>query len=113
MVEQVRPSALAAWIAAGPAGAVPLVLDVREPWEVALASIQPAGFELRAIPMSSVPAQLAALDPQRPVACLCHHGARSMQVANFLEQNGFTNVVNIQGGIHAWATDLDPRVPLY
>lgn len=36
-----------------------------------------------------------------------------MQVAHFLVQNGFSNVVNIQGGIHAWATDQDPRVPMY
>lgn len=113
MVEQVRPSALAAWIAAGLAGAVPLVLDVREPWEVALASIQPAGFELRAIPMSSVPAQLAALDPERPVACLCHHGARSQNVALFLERSGFERVANIAGGINAWSGECDPAVPRY
>ena len=117
MVEQVRPSALAAWIAAGPAGAVPLVLDVREPWEVALASIQPAGFELRAIPMSSVPAQLAALTPRRlpprPVACLCHHGARSQNVALFLERSGFERVANIAGGINAWSGECDPAVPRY
>ena len=113
MVDQVRPSALAAWFAAGPADAAPLVLDVREPWEVVLASIQSAGFELRAIPMSSVPGQLAALDPQRPVACLCHHGARSQNVALFLERNGFERVANIAGGINAWSGECDPAVPRY
>ena len=89
------------------------MLDVREPWEVALASIQPAGFELRAIPMSSVPAQLAALDPERPVACLCHHGARSQNVALFLERSGFERVANIAGGINAWSGECDPAVPRY
>ena len=113
MVDQVRPAALADWFAAEPASALPLVLDVREPWEVALASVQPAGFELLAIPMNSVPAQLAALDPDRPVACLCHHGMRSQRVAAFLAHHGFDQVANITGGIDAWARELDPRVPLY
>ncbi len=113
MVDQVRPAALAAWFAAEPADALPLVLDVREPWEVALASVQAAGFELRAIPMSSVPAQLAALDPDHPVACLCHHGARSFNVAMFLERHGFARVANIAGGIDAWSAECDPAVPRY
>ncbi|MBW7833036.1 MAG: sulfurtransferase [Simplicispira suum] len=113
MVDQVRPSALAAWFEAEGADAAPLVLDVREPWEVALASIQAAGFELRAIPMASVPAQLAALDPDQPVACLCHHGARSQNVALFLERNGFAHVANIAGGINAWSGECDPAVPRY
>ena len=113
MVDQVRPAALADWFAAEPASALPLVLDVREPWEVALASVQPAGFELLAMPMNSVPAQLAALDPDRPVACLCHHGMRSQNVAAFLERQGFDRVANIFGGIDAWSGEFDPAVPRY
>jgi rhodanese-related sulfurtransferase len=58
--------------------------------------------------MGSVPARLAELDPNA-VACLCHHGGRSMQVASFLHGNqGFTHVANIAGGIHAWADEVDP-----
>ncbi|MGP1629224.1 MAG: rhodanese-like domain-containing protein [Giesbergeria sp.] len=113
MVDQVRPTALADWFAAEEASALPLVLDVREPWEVALASVNPIGFELRAMPMSNVPAQLAALDPDQPVACLCHHGARSQNVAMFLERHGFARVANIAGGINAWSAECDPSVPRY
>lgn len=95
----------------------PIVLDVREAWEVQTASIAgdeaANGFKLVHMPMRSVPARYMEMDRTQPVACLCHHGARSRQVAHFLMQNGFSNVVNIQGGIHAWAVDHDPRVPLY
>mgnify|MGYP002133566587 CR=1 FL=1 len=62
----------------------PVVLDVREPAELQTASVQPDGFTLLTIPMGAVPARLSELDPRQPVACLCHHGGRSMQVASFL-----------------------------
>jgi rhodanese-related sulfurtransferase len=57
--------------------------------------------------------RLAELDPAQPIACLCHHGGRSMQVAQFLASRGFTNVVNIAGGIHAWAAEVDPSLATY
>ena len=113
MVDQVRPSALDGWFAAEPANALPLVLDVREPWEVAFASVQPDGFEVRTMPMASVPAQLATLSPDHPIACLCHHGMRSQNVAVFLERHGFSRVANIAGGIDAWSAERDPSVPRY
>jgi rhodanese-related sulfurtransferase len=95
----------------------PVVLDVREAWEIQTASIvdEPAtnGFDLMHMPMRAVPARYMELDRNQPIACLCHHGARSMQVAYFLEQNGFTQVANVQGGINAWASQHDPRVPMY
>jgi rhodanese-related sulfurtransferase len=112
MIDQVRPSQLADWLQAH-AGGQPLVLDVREPMELAVASVQPEGFELRHIPMHQIPQQLGELDPDRPVACLCHHGMRSMQVAMFLARNGFGQVVNIAGGIDAWSVERDPSVPRY
>lgn len=112
MVTQVRPSELSAWFAAQSATA-PLVLDVREPGELRTASLRPDGFELVAIPMNEVPARLAELDPDRPVACLCHHGARSQRVAMFLEHHGFGQVANIAGGIDAWSVERDPGVPRY
>ncbi|HSV47359.1 MAG TPA: rhodanese-like domain-containing protein [Ramlibacter sp.] len=111
MIQQLRPSQLAGWIAAQ--STPPVVLDVREPAELRAASIQPEGFELVAIPMNEIPGRLAELDPQRPLACLCHHGARSQRVAMFLEHNGFGNLVNIAGGIDAWSTERDPAVPRY
>ena len=90
-----------------------MVLDVRDPWEVQTASVKPDGFELRAIPMSVLGARLHELDRSRPIACLCHHGGRSMQVAHFLMHHGFACVANINGGIHAWAQELDGSIPRY
>ena len=113
MIAHIRPAQLADWIAAAPEGARPLVLDVREAWELQTASVTPAGFELVAIPMGEIPARLAELDPARPVACLCHHGMRSLRVARFLDQQGFEQVANITGGIDAWSAELAPSVPRY
>jgi rhodanese-related sulfurtransferase len=113
MIDQVRPAVLDDWFRSQPAGAAPLVLDVREPWEVQAASVRPDGFELVAIPMNQLPARLGEIDAQRPVAVLCHHGARSQRVAMFLEGNGFQRVANIAGGIEAWSGERDPAVPRY
>jgi rhodanese-related sulfurtransferase len=75
------------------------------------------GFTLLCIAMREVPARLAQLQEElpadQPMACLCHHGMRSLQVANYLAQNGFTQVVNLQGGIDAWSQQRDAAVPLY
>jgi len=114
MIDQVRPSELDDWLqAAAAGGATPLVLDVREPWELQRASVQPQGFELAAIPMNEIPGRVAELDPDRPIACLCHHGARSQRVAMFLAQQGFARLANIAGGIDAWSHERDPGVPRY
>lgn len=112
MIDQVRPSALSAWIQAQPGGHA-VVLDVREPWELQTASVKADGFALVAIPMGEIPARLAELDAATPVACLCHHGARSQRVAQFLAGNGFTQVANIAGGIDAWSAERDHSVPRY
>jgi rhodanese-related sulfurtransferase len=53
------------------------------------------------------------LQRDQPIACLCHHGGRSAQVAHFLMQNGFTQIVNVQGGINAWSSEVDPSIPTY
>lgn len=113
MIEQIRPADLAQWLARERAHGEPIVLDVREPWEWQTASVTADGFELLKVPMASVPARLAELDRDRPVACLCHHGGRSMQVAHFLAQAGFGHVANIAGGINAWSAEVDPGVPRY
>ena len=120
MIEQVRPAHFSAWLQAvgqsHPMDA-PLVLDVREPYELEWASVgQDAathGYQLLTIPMAAVPVRLAELDPDQPIACLCHHGVRSMQVARFLVGNGFAEVANIAGGIDAWSVQLDPSVARY
>ncbi len=114
MIDQIRPRELSSWLArhqdAGPA----VVLDVREPAEWRTASIHPGdGFTLLNMSMASVPLRLSELNPDTPVACLCHHGGRSMQVAQFLQNQGFSRVANIAGGIHAWADEVDTTIPQY
>ena len=111
MIAQVRPADLDAWLAAQ--GGDGVVLDVRELPELQAASVRAQGFDLVAIPMNEIPRRLSELDPERPVACLCHHGARSLRVAMFLAQNGFERVANIAGGIDAWSLERDPSVPRY
>jgi len=113
MVAQVRPKDLAQWLNSMRAFGEPVVLDVREPDELQTASVTADGFTLLAIPMGVIPPRLAELDPQRPIACLCHHGGRSMQVANFLQNRGFEHVANIAGGIHAWSAEVDPSIARY
>ncbi len=92
---------------------MPLLLDVREPWEFALAAIRIEGLETRLMPMNSVPRLCGELDPTQPVVCICHHGARSAQVVAFLERQGFEAVYNLAGGIDAWSTQVDAAVPRY
>ena len=111
MIAQVRPSELPAWIKQQAEPVV--VLDVREHEELELSSVTPDGFEVVHIPMNDVPARLAELDSSQPLAVLCHRGARSQCVAQFLEQNGFTNVINIAGGIALWTEERDQAVPRY
>ncbi len=113
MITQIRPKDLSAWIASARAHGEPVVLDVREPHELQMASVKADGFSLLAIPMGVIPPRLTELDPAQPVACLCHHGGRSMQVANFLASRGFAHVANIAGGINAWSAEVDPTVPRY
>jgi len=113
MIDHVSPSHLTAWQQTQAAHGPVTVLDVREPWELATASVTPEGFSLVAIPMGEIPARLAELDSSQPVACLCHHGARSLRVAQFLVQNGFEHVANISGGIDAWSQSRDPSIPRY
>lgn len=110
MLAQITPADLPQWLANA---TDPVVLDVREPWEWQTASVRADGFTLVTLPMGEIPARLAELDPQQPIACLCHHGARSQRVAQFLLQNGFDHVVNIAGGIDAWSLQRDAGVPRY
>ena len=90
----------------------PVLLDVREAWELQQASAKPGNLDLVHMPMQTIPARLHELARSRPIACLCHHGSRSQQVAHFLAQQGF-EVVNVAGGIHAWAQQPDSGIPLY
>ncbi|NSL53737.1 rhodanese-like domain-containing protein [Uliginosibacterium aquaticum] len=108
MVTPLSAEDLAAWLADG-GRAAPLLLDVREPWEVehcALAGITP-------VPMAEIPARAHELPAQQAVVCICHHGMRSQRVAMFLAQQGFESVYNLTGGVDAWAQRVDPAMPRY
>lgn len=87
----------------------PLLLDVREPWEWEKCHLADSLL----IPMREVSQQLDRLDKTQEIVIICHHGIRSMQVARYLELSGFEQVINLQGGIDAWAKQVDQSVALY
>ena len=87
----------------------PILLDVREPEELALAAVSGVVH----IPMAEIPARLAELDRDRHIVCMCHGGVRSRRVAEFLAANGYERVFNLSGGIDAWSQQIDPRIPRY
>ncbi len=107
-MQQMTPPELAEWLADG-ARPQPVLLDVREPWEFQTCHIDGS----LPMPRPSVPARQEDLDPAQPVVCICHHGARSMAVASFLERAGFGQVINLAGGIHGWALQVDGSMPTY
>ncbi|WP_341703883.1 rhodanese-like domain-containing protein [Ferrovibrio sp.] len=85
------------------------VLDVREDWEVALCAVDGS---LR-IPMQQVPGRKDELPQDKPLVVMCHHGGRSRQVMQWLQANGFAQAINLAGGIHAWASEIDRDMPTY
>jgi len=84
------------------------LIDVREQYEIDTAAV-PGSIH---IPMGQIPQRLDEIPRNEPVAFLCHSGARSGRVTSWLLQQGFDNVLNIQGGIERWA-QIDDRVPRY
>jgi rhodanese-related sulfurtransferase len=91
------------------AGTAPLVLDVREAWELEIARLE----GVLHIPMNEIAQRLGELDPAREIVVMCHAGGRSLRVAQFLVQRGFANVANLSGGILAWGEDIDPSLRSY
>lgn len=87
----------------------PLLLDVREPAEYEHCYIP--GSIL--IPMGDIMARIAELEPDQETVVICHHGRRSHQVCLYLEQQGFSQVINLEGGVDAWAKQVDPSMPTY
>jgi rhodanese-related sulfurtransferase len=104
-LENITPHALKSRL---DAGARPVLLDVREPWEFELASIE--GSEL--IPMSQLEGRFTELDPDAETVVICHHGNRSSYVAMALKRAGFENVFNLEGGLDAYSS-VDESVPRY
>jgi rhodanese-related sulfurtransferase len=89
------------------------LVDVREPDEVAFAALP--GFQN--FPMSiyygNEEALTEALDPHQPTVVLCHHGVRSLHMGSFLNQHGFTDLYNVEGGIDEYTLEADPSIPRY
>jgi rhodanese-related sulfurtransferase len=86
------------------------LIDVREPFERQQASLEPSD----PIPMRQVPQHLERLRAEtRPLAILCHHGMRSLQVVNWLRQEGIRDCRSVAGGIDRWSVEIDPLVPRY
>ncbi len=107
-MEQVSARDLAAWLADASRPS-PVLLDVREAWEFDTCHINGAVL----VPVSLISARIGDFDADAAIVCICHHGARSMQVAAYLECNGFSDVANLTGGIHAWALQVDPVMAQY
>ena len=85
------------------------VLDVREPVEIAICSLD----DSISIPMQQVPRELQALPRDHPLIVICHHGTRSAMVTEYLRKSGFGNAWNLAGGIDAWAAFVEPDMPRY
>lgn len=86
-----------------------VLLDVREPFELAAARIEGAVH----VPMRELASRLEDLDRDAEIAVLCHHGGRSDRAAQFLEAQGFKHVSNVDGGIAAYAERVDASVGTY
>ena len=87
----------------------PVLLDVREPWEIKIARIE----DSKNIPMGDVPMRVQELDPDEHIIVVCHHGVRSLNVTSWLRQQGFEKVQSMRGGIDRWSRTVDPKVPVY
>ncbi|MCG6942435.1 MAG: sulfurtransferase [Thiohalocapsa sp.] len=107
MVRQVTARALNALLRSD--APAPQLLDVREHWELDICRLD----GITHIPMRQVPGALDRLDEERPVVVICHHGIRSQQVALYLDHRGFRQVLNLQGGMDAWAHEVDPATQTY
>ena len=94
------------------AGEPLLLIDVREPEEFAITRIEGATL----IPMGDIPAslpQLQAKAGETTLIVFCHHGVRSLHVAQWLREQGVTGCQSMAGGIDAWSALVDPSVPRY
>ncbi len=87
----------------------PLLLDVREPWEYEKCNLENSLL----VPMRQIPSALNELDPDRETIVICHHGIRSRSVASYLSNNEFSQVINLTGGIDAWAKYVDLSMETY
>ena len=105
-MKQISPEELKQYLDEGNA---PTLLDVRETWEYQICHIDHSIN----ICMALIPARLAELKPDQEIVVICHHGVRSLQIASYLEDMGYTNISNLEGGIDAWARTVEPVMAQY
>ena len=86
-----------------------ILIDVREPQEYEICRIEGAKW----IPMRELPGRIGELNPKDPTVIFCHSGGRSARVVSWLEEQGFEDVKNLEGGIDAWAELVDPTMDRY
>lgn len=91
------------------AGKDAVILDVRERWEFETCHLENSLH----ICMSEIPARLDEIDPDNEIIVLCHFGSRSRQVIAYLQTKGYNNLINLEGGIDAWAKSIDTTMPQY
>jgi rhodanese-related sulfurtransferase len=91
------------------AGEKPILLDVREPWEFSICKIEGSVN----ISMSEPEKLISKLNANDEIIAICHHGMRSFQVCNYLENNDFNKVLNLDGGIDSWAKTIDTDMAQY
>ena len=92
-------------------GDVPVLVDVREPFEVDIIDLPEHGQTL--IPTGEFVARLEELDPEDELVIYCRSGQRSEQAARYLLQNGFERVFNLRGGVLGWREEVDPSLTSY
>ena len=91
------------------AGLHPKLLDVREPWEFEICRIEGSDN----IPMAELGNHIGELEPGSDIVVICHHGTRSRQVAEYMASLGFTRIANLEGGVNAWAQEIDDDMQQY
>jgi rhodanese-related sulfurtransferase len=106
MVAEITPAQLEERLARGDR---PVLLDVRQSHELAICRLDGVVH----IPLDELPSRAQELDPEAEIVCICHHGMRSASAAAFLESRDFGRMVNLTGGMAAWASDVDPTMASY
>lgn len=84
------------------------LIDVREPFEYEMSNLEGEN-----IPLANITLELDKISHDIPVVMQCRSGARSAAALNQLEQNGYTNIYNLKGGILAWAAEIEPGLQVY